>query len=129
MAASDSLSAAFAALADPTRRAILARLAQGHTHAGDLARPFAISAPAVSRHLRVLEEAGLIEREVNARWRICHLKPQGLQAAHDWLTQYRAYWEASLDRLADLVEARVTPPPAPRKRPSVPNRSRQRKRK
>ena len=105
----DPLSAAFAALADPTRRAILARLAQGHTHVGDLAEPFAISGPAVSRHLRVLQSAGLIEREVNARWRICHLRPQGLQVAHEWLAQYRAYWEASLDRLVELLEA---PPPA-----------------
>ncbi len=107
----DPLSAAFAALADPTRRAILARLAQGHTHVGDLAEPFAISAPAVSRHLRVLQDAGLIEREVNARWRICHLRPQGLQVAHDWLAQYRAYWEASLDRLVELLEAPTTQPP------------------
>jgi DNA-binding transcriptional ArsR family regulator len=110
---SDPLSAAFAALADPTRRAILARLAQGHTHVGELAQPFAISAPAISRHLKVLQEAGLIEREVDARWRICHLRPEGLQAAHDWLAQYRAYWEASLDRLAELLEQ--TPAPAPRR--------------
>jgi DNA-binding transcriptional ArsR family regulator len=118
----DSLSAAFSALADPTRRAILARLAQGHTHVGDLAQPFHISAPAVSRHLRVLQEAGLIERQVDARWRICHLKPEGLQAAHDWLAQYRRYWEASLDRLAELLEAPATtlepsPPPAQPRRP------------
>lgn len=108
---SDPLSAAFAALADPTRRAILARLAQGHTHVGELAQPFAISAPAISRHLKVLQEAGLIEREVDARWRICHLRPEGLQAAHDWLAQYRAYWEASLDRLAELLEDKSAPPP------------------
>jgi DNA-binding transcriptional ArsR family regulator len=112
---SDPLSAAFAALADPTRRAILARLAQGHTHVGELAQPFAISAPAISRHLKVLQEAGLIEREVDARWRICHLRPEGLQAAHDWLAQYRAYWEASLDRLAALLEQPPSPPPAPRR--------------
>ena len=109
--ADDALSAAFAALADPTRRAILARLAQGHTHVGELAQPFAISAPAISRHLKVLQEAGLIEREVDARWRICHLRPQGLQVAHDWLAQYRAYWEASLDRLAELLETQPTPAP------------------
>jgi len=109
----DPLSAAFAALADPTRRAILARLAQGHTHVGELAQPFTISAPAVSRHLRVLEDAGLIAREVDARWRICHLRPEGLQAAHDWLAQYRAYWEASLDRLAELLENRAPPTPPP----------------
>jgi DNA-binding transcriptional ArsR family regulator len=108
---SDPLSAAFAALADPTRRAILARLAQGHTHVGELAQPFAISAPAISRHLKVLQEAGLIEREVDARWRICHLRPEGLQVAHDWLSQYRAYWEASLDRLAELLENKPSLPP------------------
>jgi len=112
---SDPLSAAFAALADPTRRAILARLAQGHTHVGELAQPFAISAPAISRHLKVLQEAGLIERQVDARWRICHLRPEGLQAAHDWLAQYRAYWEASLDRLAELLEQAPSPAPAPRR--------------
>lgn len=123
--ATDHLSAAFSALADPTRRAILARLAQGHTHVGDLAQPFHISAPAISRHLRVLQEAGLIERQVDARWRICHLKPAGLQAAHDWLAQYRRYWEASLDRLAELLEspaATLEPSPqpeAPRRPPST----------
>jgi DNA-binding transcriptional ArsR family regulator len=111
--AEDTLSAAFAALADPTRRAILARLAQGQTHVGELAQPFAISAPAISRHLKVLQEAGLIERQVDARWRICHLRPEGLQAAHDWLAQYRAYWEASLDRLAELLETPPSPSPAP----------------
>jgi DNA-binding transcriptional ArsR family regulator len=115
--AADRLSAAFSALADPTRRAILARLAQGHTHVGDLAQPFAISAPAVSRHLRVLEGAGLIERQVDARWRICHLRPEGLQAAHDWLEQYRAYWEASLDRLAELLEQPAPTEPKPPRRP------------
>jgi DNA-binding transcriptional ArsR family regulator len=123
----DPLSAAFSALADPTRRAILARLAQGHTHVGDLAQPFAISAPAISRHLRVLEGAGLIERQVDARWRICHLKPQGLQVAHDWLAQYRAYWEASLDRLAELLEQDTPPPPPPARssrRPSAPRATR-----
>lgn len=127
--AHDPLSSAFAALADPTRRAILARLAQGHTHVGDLAEPFSISAPAVSRHLRVLEEAGLIERQVDARWRICHLKPEGLQAAHDWLAQYRNYWEASLDRLAELLEAPpaatdASPPAARPRRPTTRSKTR-----
>ena len=122
----DPLSAAFSALADPTRRAILARLAQGHTHVGDLAQPFTISAPAISRHLRVLQEAGLIERQVDARWRICHLKPEGLQAAHDWLAQYRSYWEASLDRLAELLETPAaltdpeSAPPGRRRSPTRP---------
>jgi DNA-binding transcriptional ArsR family regulator len=109
------LDAAFAALADPTRRAILARLAQGETHVGDLAGPFVISGPAVSRHLRVLEGAGLIERQVNARWRICRLRPEGLQSAHGWLDQYRRYWEDSLDRLVGLFETPPPPPPAKRR--------------
>jgi DNA-binding transcriptional ArsR family regulator len=107
----------FAALADPTRRAILARLAQGNAHVGELGRPFAISGPAVSRHLRVLERAGLIEREVNAQWRVCRLRGPGLRGAHDWLAAYREYWEASLDRLAELLER--PPPqaqPGPRRR-------------
>ncbi len=109
----DSLSTAFAALADPTRRAILARLARGEARVGELGEPFRISAPAISRHLRVLEEAGLIEREVDAQWRICRLRGPGLRAAHDWITQYRQFWEASLDRLADHLEQ--TSAPAPRR--------------
>ncbi len=107
----DPLSAAFSALADPTRRAILARLAQGDTHVGDLVKPFAISGPAISRHLRVLEQAQLIERTVHAQWRVCRLRGPGLRAAHDWLTQYRAFWDASLDRLVDLLEQTPGPPP------------------
>ena len=107
----DPLSAAFSALADPTRRAILARLAQGQTHVGDLVRPFAISGPAVSRHLRVLEQAQLIERTAQAQWRVCRLRGPGLRAAHDWLTQYRAFWDASLDRLVDLLEQTPDAPP------------------
>jgi DNA-binding transcriptional ArsR family regulator len=100
----DSLSAAFAALADPTRRAILARLALGETSVGDLVQPFAISGPAISRHLRVLENAQLIERKVDAQWRICCLNPPGLRAANDWLQQYREFWEHSLDRLVEVLE-------------------------
>ena len=111
--AANRLDATFFALADPTRRAILARLAHGQTHVGELAKPFAISAPAVSRHLRVLEQAGLIEREVNARWRICRLRPAPLHAAHGWLDQYRRYWEDSLDRLTDMLEQAHAPPPRP----------------
>ena len=101
----DSLSSTFAALADPTRRAILARLARGETRVGELARPFSISGPAVSRHLRVLEGAGLIRREVDAQWRLCHLQAPGLRLAHDWLAEYRQFWDDRLDRLAELVEA------------------------
>lgn len=106
----DPLSTAFSALADPTRRAILARLAQGETHVGELGRPFRVSAPAISRHLRVLENAGLIEREVDAQRRICRLRGAGLVAAHDWIEHYRSFWEANLDRLVDFLER----PPASR---------------
>ena len=102
----DPLSTTFAALADPTRRAILERLAQGDTHVGELAQPFDISAPAISRHLRVLEAAGLVEREVAAQWRVCRLRTPPLQQAHGWLQHYTAHWEQNLDRLTDLVEAR-----------------------
>jgi DNA-binding transcriptional ArsR family regulator len=109
----DSLSATFAALADPTRRAILRRLAQGDTHVGNLAQPFDISAPAISRHLRVLQNAGLIDREVNAQWRLCRLRTPALQQAHGWLEHYAEHWERSLDRLTELVEART--PHSPRK--------------
>ncbi len=105
--ASADLDAAFAALSDPTRRAILARLAQGETRVGDLVKPFAISGPAISRHLRVLESARLIERKVDAQWRVCRLNPPGLQVASDWLAQYRAYWEDRLDQLAAVLEQEV----------------------
>ena len=113
----DSISTAFAALADPTRRAILARLAQGETHVGELGKPFRVSAPAISRHLRVLESAGLIEREVNAQWRICRLRGPGLQGAHDWLSQYRQFWEASLDRLVEYLERPQDAPDVTNKTP------------
>jgi len=116
----DSLSATFAALADPTRRAILERLAQGDTHVGELARPFDISAPAISRHLRVLEAAGLVQREVNAQWRLCRLRTPPLQQAHGWLQHYAAHWEHSLDRLSDLVEARHAQRPRKPSRRSPP---------
>lgn len=110
--ASDPLSAAFAALADPTRRAILARLALGETSVGDLVKPFPISGPAISRHLRVLENARLIERKVDAQWRICRLHPPGLRVADDWLSQYREFWEQSLDRLVEVIEQGEGLPPA-----------------
>lgn len=100
----DRLTGTFAALADPTRRAIVARLAKGEATVGALARPFDISLPAVSRHLKVLEGAGLIEREVDAQWRVCRLRSEALRQAHGWLERYRAYWEESLDRLADYLE-------------------------
>jgi DNA-binding transcriptional ArsR family regulator len=100
----DRLSTTFAALADPTRRAILARLASGEASVTELARPFAISLPAVSKHLRVLERAGLIARSRDAQWRPCRLKPRSLKGAADWLEQYRRFWDQSFDRLEDYLE-------------------------
>ncbi len=100
----DHLSATFAALSDPTRRAILARLAKGETTVGELAKPFDISAPAISRHLKVLERAQLIERQVDAQWRLCRLRGRPLREASEWLERYRRFWEGSLDRLVEYVE-------------------------
>jgi DNA-binding transcriptional ArsR family regulator len=100
----DALSTVFAALADPTRRAILGRLAQGETSVGELAAPFDISWPAVSRHLKVLENAGLIERRADAQWRLCSLRGEGLREAASWIESYREFWEGSLDRLVEYLE-------------------------
>jgi DNA-binding transcriptional ArsR family regulator len=95
----DSLSATLSALADPTRRAILARLADGAATVGELAAPFEMSLPAVSRHLKVLERAGLIARGREAQWRPCTLDPEPLREVAGWLETYRRLWEASFDRL------------------------------
>jgi len=95
----DALSQTFSALADPTRRAILARLATGGATVGELAEPFDMSLPAVSRHLKVLTDAGLIERHTEAQWRRCELRGEGMRAAADWIEHYRKFWEASFDRL------------------------------
>jgi DNA-binding transcriptional ArsR family regulator len=95
----DRLSDTFQALADPTRRAILARLALGEASVNDLAKPFAISQPAVSKHLKVLERAGLISRSREAQYRPCRLEPQALKRVDEWLEEYRCLWEARLDRL------------------------------
>jgi DNA-binding transcriptional ArsR family regulator len=100
----DRLSAAFSALSDPTRRAILARLAQGEATVNELADPFEISLPAISRHLKVLEGAGLISRGRAAQWRPCRLEPERLKAVDDWLSPYRRFWEQSLDRMAAYLE-------------------------
>lgn len=101
----DPLSSTFAALADPTRRAILARLASGETPVTKLAEPFQMSMPAVSKHLKVLERAGLIARGREAQWRPCRLKADPLKDVSDWLENYRRFWEESFDRLnAYLVE-------------------------
>jgi DNA-binding transcriptional ArsR family regulator len=93
------LDATFAALADPTRRAILARLASGETTVTDLAAPFEMSLPAVSRHLKVLERAGLIARGRQAQWRPCRLEAGALREVADWVEAYRRFWEESFDRL------------------------------
>ena len=94
-----NLDATFSALADPTRRAILARLARGETSVTDLAKPFAMSMPAVSKHLKVLEGAGLITRSREAQWRPCRIEPRALKEVDDWLEHYRRFFEESLDRL------------------------------
>jgi DNA-binding transcriptional ArsR family regulator len=95
----DRLSTIFAALADPTRRAILARLASGVASVTELGEPFAMSLPAISKHLKVLERAGLIARGREAQWRPCQLEARPLKDAADWLEQYRRFWEQSFDRL------------------------------
>src|SRR6478672_8099304 len=108
----DALTQTFSALADPTRRAILARLATGAATVGELAEPFDMSLPAVSRHLRVLTDAGLIERHTEAQWRRCALRGEGLRGAADWIEFYRRFWEESFDRL-DAFLARTSPKPKP----------------
>lgn len=95
----DTLSTTFAALADPTRRAILARLALGEASVNELAEPFEMSLPAVSKHLKVLERAGLISRTREAQWRPCRLQPAALKPVDDWLDEYRELWEQRFDRL------------------------------
>ncbi|OUR76894.1 transcriptional regulator [Alphaproteobacteria bacterium 46_93_T64] len=109
---SNPLSLIFAALADETRRQILEQLATGEKSAGELAKPFAISAPAISRHLKVLENAGLIERKIDAQWRRCSLNAGGFKQASDWVSQYRKFWEdrfAALDTYLDEVTKEKEP--------------------
>lgn len=100
---SDPLSVTFSALADPTRRAILARLSKGEASVNDLAAPFKMSLPAVSKHLKVLENAGLILRGRDAQWRPCKLNAGPMKQATGWLEEYRQYWEASFDRLEEYL--------------------------
>ena len=95
----DPLSATFAALADPTRRAMLARLAKGEATVGELAAPFDLSLPAISKHLKVLQKAGLVEQGRQAQWRPCRLSPAPLRDVADWVGQYRRHWEDSFERL------------------------------
>ena len=99
----DPLSSIFAALADPTRRAILARLIEGHASVTELAEPFEMSLPAVSKHLKVLERAGLISRGREAQWRPCRLTASPLKDVADWVEHYRRFWDQSLDRLDDYL--------------------------
>ncbi|MGN8024038.1 ArsR/SmtB family transcription factor [Phyllobacterium sp. 22229] len=101
----DRLSGILAALADPTRRAILARLAEGETSVTELAEPFDMSMPAVSKHLKMLEQAGLIARSRAAQWRPCRLEAGPLREVSDWLDHYRRFWDESLDRLEDYLQA------------------------
>ena len=100
----DHLSATFSALADPTRRAILARLASGETSVTELAEPFEMSLPAVSKHLKVLERAGLIARGREAQWRPCRLKAGPMKDAAAWIDDYRRFWAESFDRLDDYLK-------------------------
>jgi DNA-binding transcriptional ArsR family regulator len=99
MTPSERLDATFTALADPTRRAILARLAKGEATVTQLAAPFDMSLPAISKHLKVLQRAGLVEQGRQAQWRPCSLKPEPLRDASEWIGQYRRHWEESLERL------------------------------
>ena len=100
---SDQLSNTFAALADPTRRAILARLASGEASVTELAKPFDMSMPAISKHLKVLERAGLIARSREAQWRPCRIEAGRLKEVAEWVEHYRRFWEASFDRLDDYL--------------------------
>lgn len=103
MQVNDALSVTFAALADPTRRAILGRLAQGECTVGELAEPFEMSMPAVSKHLRVLERAGLVAQRREAQWRRCRIQAEPLRDVSEWAERYREIWEARLDRLDEYI--------------------------
>ena len=104
MTSTETLNLTFAALADPTRRAILSRLASGNASVNELAAPFKMSLPAISKHLKVLERSGLISRGRQAQWRPCRLKARPMKEAVDWLEHYRRYWEESFDRLDDYLQ-------------------------
>ena len=112
----DRLSTTLAALADPTRRAILARLALGETSVTELAEPFDMSLPAVSKHLKVLERAGLIARGRDAQWRPCRLQAAPLRDVADWIEHYRRFWEQSLDRLEGYLHELQAKPKKPGRR-------------
>jgi DNA-binding transcriptional ArsR family regulator len=126
---SDSdLDAAFAALADRTRRAILARLTEGDASVTELAEPFAMSQPAISKHLVVLERAGLITRRRDAQRRPCHLEPERLRAVSEWLGSYREYWEASFGRLDELLAELDVPKNPKKEKPRERKKTRDRRR-
>jgi DNA-binding transcriptional ArsR family regulator len=111
----DQLSATFSALADPTRRAILAKLAKGEATVGDLAKPFDMTLPAVIKHLKVLENAGLVKKERSAQWRPCHLEAKPLKQAAGWIDDYRQFWETNFDRLDDYLQEMQATKPRKRK--------------
>jgi DNA-binding transcriptional ArsR family regulator len=124
----DALSAAFAALADPTRRGIVERLSRGPAAVGELARPLDMSWPAVTKHLRVLESAGFIQRHHAGRHRVLELNPEPMSRARAWMDHHREFWEKNLDSLADYLERGITKSPQPEKkctsvkRPAKPKR-------
>jgi len=104
---SDQLSVTFAALADPTRRAILARLAQGEASVTELAKPFDLSLPGISKHLKVLQRAGLVTQSRNAQWRPCRLEAGRLHEASDWVGEYRRFWDESFERLDEVLQEMI----------------------
>jgi DNA-binding transcriptional ArsR family regulator len=104
MGQNDSLSLIFSALSDPTRRSILGRLAKGDLSVTELAEPYEMSLPAITKHLKVLEKANLISRGKEAQWRPCQLEAQNLKVADDWISAYRRHWEESFDRLDDYLK-------------------------
>jgi DNA-binding transcriptional ArsR family regulator len=105
--ATDHLSVTFAALADPTRRAILARLAQGEAAVTELAKPFDLSLPGISKHLKVLQRAGLITQGRSAQWRPCRLEPARLKEASEWVGEYRRFWDESFQRLDEVLQEMI----------------------
>jgi DNA-binding transcriptional ArsR family regulator len=112
-AAADHLSRTFSALADPTRRAILARLSAGEATVNELAEPFPMSLPAISRHLKVLEQAGLITRGRTRQWRPCRLEAKPLEDVADWVAAYRRFWDGGFDRLEDHLRSLQATPEGP----------------
>jgi DNA-binding transcriptional ArsR family regulator len=120
----DPLSTTFAALADPTRRAILARLASGEASVTELAEPFDMSMPAVSKHLKVLERAGLIARSREAQYRPCTLNAEPLKEASDWIEEYRRFWDESFDRLDDYLRELQKKKKRPSRKPAAPRAKR-----